>query len=37
MVTKRKKDKTYGDFGPKADLVGKTATRMTFGDSDDDD
>ena len=32
MVTKKKVDKTYGDFGPKADLIGKKATKITFDD-----
>jgi ATP-dependent RNA helicase DBP3 len=32
MVTKRKTSKLYGDFGPKADLIGKTATKITFDD-----
>ena len=30
LVTKKKVDKTYGDFGPKADLIGKKATKITF-------
>ncbi len=32
LLTKKKTDKLYGDFGPKADLVGKTATKITFDD-----
>ena len=35
LITKRKEDKNYGAFGPKADLVGKKATKITFGDDDD--
>lgn len=30
LITKKKSDKLYGDFGPKADLVGKKATKITF-------
>lgn len=30
MVTKKKSSKLYGDFGPKTDLVGKTATKILF-------
>lgn len=32
MMTKKKVDKTYGDFGPKADLIGKKSTKITFDD-----
>ena len=32
LLTKKKSDKLYGDFGPKADLVGKTSTKITFDD-----
>ena len=32
MVTKKKTSKLYGDFGPKAELAGKKATKITFGD-----
>jgi ATP-dependent RNA helicase DBP3 len=35
MVTKKKEDKNYGAFGPKADLVGKKATKTTFDDDSD--
>lgn len=31
--TKKKTHAVYGDFGPKEDLIGKTATKITF-DSD---
>ena len=34
MITKRKEDKNYGAFGPKADMVAKKATKTTFDDSD---
>lgn len=30
MVTKKKTSKLYGDFGPKADISGKKATKITF-------
>jgi ATP-dependent RNA helicase DBP3 len=30
MVTKKKTSKLYGDFGPKAELAGKKATKITF-------
>jgi len=30
LITKKKKSATYGDFGPKADLIGKKATKITF-------
>lgn len=30
MLTKKKESKLYGAFGPKADLSGKTATKITF-------
>ncbi|KAJ1430802.1 P-loop containing nucleoside triphosphate hydrolase protein [Ochromonadaceae sp. CCMP2298] len=30
MVTKKRQSKLYGDFGPKADLAGKKATKITF-------
>jgi ATP-dependent RNA helicase DBP3 len=30
MVTKKKTSKLYGDFGPKAELMGKKATKITF-------
>ena len=30
LVTKKKQSKLYGDFGPKADLAGKKATKITF-------
>ena len=32
MLTKKKTSKLYGDFGPKAELAGKTATKITFDD-----
>jgi len=32
MVTKKKTSKLYGDFGPKDDLVGKTAKKTVFED-----
>ena len=32
MVTKKAVDKTYGAFGPKKDLIGKKATKITFDD-----
>ena len=32
MVTKKTVDKTYGAFGPKKDLIGKKATKITFDD-----
>lgn len=32
MVTKKKTSKLYGDFGPKAELAGKKATKITFDD-----
>ena len=35
-TVKRKPHKTYGDFGPKADLVGLKATKKSFSDSDSD-
>ncbi len=35
-TVKKKPHKTYGDFGPKADLIGLTATKKTFDDSDSD-
>ena len=35
-TVKRKPHKTYGDFGPKADLIGLTATKKCFSDSDSD-
>lgn len=30
MMTKKKTSKLYGDFGPKNDLAGKKATKITF-------
>jgi ATP-dependent RNA helicase DBP3 len=30
LVTKKKQSKLYGDFGPKAELAGKKATKITF-------
>ena len=30
MLTKKKTSQLYGDFGPKKDLAGKTATKITF-------
>lgn len=30
MITKKKTSKMYGDFGPKTDLVGKKATKISF-------
>lgn len=30
MVTKKKTSKLYGDFGPKAELSGMKATKITF-------
>jgi hypothetical protein len=30
MVTKKRTSKLYGDFGPKAELAGKKATKITF-------
>jgi ATP-dependent RNA helicase DBP3 len=30
MVTKKKQSKLYGDFGPKAELAGKKATKIVF-------
>jgi ATP-dependent RNA helicase DBP3 len=30
MITKKKTSKLYGDFGPKAELAGKKATKITF-------
>ena len=35
-TVKRKEHKTYGRFGPKEDLIGLTATKKTFSDSDSD-
>ena len=32
MITKKKGHANYGAFGPKADLVGKKATKITFDD-----
>jgi ATP-dependent RNA helicase DBP3 len=32
MVTKKKTSKLYGDFGPRAELAGKKATKITFDD-----
>jgi len=37
MMTKKKVSKNYGAFGPKDDLAGQTATRVTFGDDSDSD
>merc|ERR1712086_1115587 len=36
-TVKKKAHSTYGDFGPKADLVGLVAKKSTFSDSDDSD
>lgn len=30
LITKKKQSKLYGDFGPKAELIGKKATKITF-------
>lgn len=30
MMTKKKTSKLYGDFGPKTELAGKKATKITF-------
>lgn len=30
LVTKKKQSKLYGDFGPKVELAGKKATKITF-------
>ncbi len=30
LITKKKQSKLYGDFGPKQDLMGKKATKITF-------
>lgn len=32
MITKKKQSKLYGDFGPKTELQGKKATKITFDD-----
>jgi ATP-dependent RNA helicase DBP3 len=32
MLTKKKTSKVYGDFGPKVELSGKTATKIKFDD-----
>mmetsp|Transcript_5819 Transcript_5819/g.6021 ORF Transcript_5819/g.6021 Transcript_5819/m.6021 type:complete len:466 (+) Transcript_5819:197-1594(+) len=32
LVTKKKQSKLYGDFGPKTELAGKKATKITFDD-----
>jgi hypothetical protein len=35
MITKKVVDKTYGAFGPKKDLIGKKATKITFGEDNE--
>ena len=35
-TVKRKEHQTYGRFGPKEDLIGLTAKKTTFSDSDSD-
>ena len=32
LITKKKTSKMYGDFGPKSELAGKKATKITFDD-----
>ena len=35
-TVKKKAHKTYGDFGPKKDLIGLVAKKTAFSDSDDE-